>query len=608
MEIENLKLQKEIDNLKIDKIFSNIQEMQADSNLSVGMCVQTMYYYNEDDMGGSKYIIEEHTNQTIDNGEFILLENGEVAHLIRPKKLYVSMFGARGNSKIDDLQAIQNAINYMQYGDELNLVPNKAYYVSDTIHFKRGLNFNGNQATLFPFGAFASGSFIFSIDEEVNGAIDNFSTIQSYIKNISIQYYGNTISQVNGIYIGYDTTIENAYFWKIEKCIAVKHGYIDFVKIKDISIWQHEGSEYAIDTGFQGDGRIVDTVHSHLGNNGNILYVGDGHNGIEVSRIVNGKIHVGGAIAYIHNCHLEGGNIETTAKTKLTLQDCMIWKNPNIVPLDFSQCSYAKVSNIKICYNSLQDFSEDSAPDINFPPEKYNIIIENCYKIMMANSDISFQHLAGIESNLQAFNNNKTILSSKSDIIDGFPFPYFSMNRKGSYNLIGSIYQDGNFNWKLDAGTYYYYGILLFDKTRMIGSNAYSVEINKAITNEALMMGINGRTFSNIRLYRGTASTEYSNYVDTSNINGYLIEDGLLCNGDRWQERDVGNYDTFLSATDYYNNGVNVIIHASTIPTVGQWQKGDRIINNGVGENQPYGWICTQAGTPGQWKVISTIS
>ena len=36
-------------------------------------------------------------------------------------------------------------------------------------------------------------------------------------------------------------------------------------------------------------------------------------------------------------------------------------------------------------------------------------------------------------------------------------------------------------------------------------------------------------------------------------------------------------------------------------PTVGQWNRGDRVINNTPTVGQPKAWACTVAGTPGTW-------
>jgi hypothetical protein len=48
--------------------------------------------------------------------------------------------------------------------------------------------------------------------------------------------------------------------------------------------------------------------------------------------------------------------------------------------------------------------------------------------------------------------------------------------------------------------------------------------------------------------------------------------------------------------------------YASAAPASGSYRKGDLILNFSPASGQPYGWECTTAGSPGVWKIISTLS
>jgi hypothetical protein len=50
-----------------------------------------------------------------------------------------------------------------------------------------------------------------------------------------------------------------------------------------------------------------------------------------------------------------------------------------------------------------------------------------------------------------------------------------------------------------------------------------------------------------------------------------------------------------------------IVTLGAGIPTTGTWQAGDVVINWSPLTGQPYGWMCTTAGTPGTWKIISTL-
>jgi hypothetical protein len=48
--------------------------------------------------------------------------------------------------------------------------------------------------------------------------------------------------------------------------------------------------------------------------------------------------------------------------------------------------------------------------------------------------------------------------------------------------------------------------------------------------------------------------------------------------------------------------------YASAIPVSGTYRQGDYLLNNVQTSGQPFGWVCTTEGTPGTWKIISTVS
>lgn len=42
-------------------------------------------------------------------------------------------------------------------------------------------------------------------------------------------------------------------------------------------------------------------------------------------------------------------------------------------------------------------------------------------------------------------------------------------------------------------------------------------------------------------------------------------------------------------------------------PTTGTWNKADMVINQSPAAGQPWGWVCTVAGTPGTWVPLTQI-
>jgi hypothetical protein len=49
-------------------------------------------------------------------------------------------------------------------------------------------------------------------------------------------------------------------------------------------------------------------------------------------------------------------------------------------------------------------------------------------------------------------------------------------------------------------------------------------------------------------------------------------------------------------------------VHGGAAPTTGTWKRGAFVRNYAPNAGATYGWVCVTAGTPGTWKVVSTIS
>lgn len=118
-------------------------------------------------------------------------------------------------------------------------------------------------------------------------------------------------------------------------------------------------------------------------------------------------------------------------------------------------------------------------------------------------------------------------------------------------------------------------------------------------------------------------------------VNGDSIYKNIvLTAGDKWDITYLGNNSRNiilntgqtlkLKATEYgwlvietndtiryqFTNGLRPpqVIYVSAIPTDGTFLKGDIAINLNVVDDQPIGWQCSVAGTPGTWKPFAPIN
>ena len=121
---------------KSTKYYDCVADMKADTTISGRGTARTLGYYEPDDGGGALYQIIDATaanfnTLTDDGGSVHDLKNNLKAKLIIEDSINVHWFGAYGDGKHDDTDAIQKAINY-GYDIEIKniLVPAGEYNIS----------------------------------------------------------------------------------------------------------------------------------------------------------------------------------------------------------------------------------------------------------------------------------------------------------------------------------------------------------------------------------------------------------------------------------------------------------------------------------------------
>ena len=109
--------------------YDNIEQMVNDTGLQLDNVVELLGYYKAGDGAGHKRVLASE-----DDGSGVQLGNGLWANIIHDGEVNVSWFGAKGDTKTDDTQAIQKALNYINIirGDV-----NKLYLVSSELETKK---------------------------------------------------------------------------------------------------------------------------------------------------------------------------------------------------------------------------------------------------------------------------------------------------------------------------------------------------------------------------------------------------------------------------------------------------------------------------------------
>lgn len=593
--------------------FNTVSDLKEANNLIVGSKVKTLGYRYVNDEGGANYLVREVINtDVVDDCLLIALNDTNlVAELLYSDTINVAQFGAYGDNLNDDTNYIRKAISALKYGMTLKFANNKRYIIKETINLPFGANYDFNYSTISPKEINDSFVFEYGLSSLEN---DSQSQILKFeIKNMSAINLTDNI--VNLLHIKKECWISNIYTWKFNKVINCYPDYIDFIKINTINMYAKTGDDFAIDTGFIGDARTIENIHYYVSNavsqTHNVLKISAALNNCIVNNFVNGNISIAGSNTTFTNIHNEIGNI-VVDNGEVNIDGLYIWKRPQIVPIVLNSGAKLNLRNCLISYRDSFDYSNDLCEDIHFNHVSASANIENAYKCMQSNESVTFKVLAGLKSNNVNFNENMTNASLNGSFRNNIlASKYKSFPIVNQYGMLNTTsYTDGNNKWKKESGTYYYGLICIYDDTRKVGLLSDNVT-NKAVeqNGSSVLLTINSLSNCNLRVYRGAANNQFSEYVDTTSIDGRLVDNGILCNGNKWISRTTGPKDTLLSAMGYEHiNPRNVRVFANNAPTTGTWKKGDIVINYNPSTGSPYGWLCIADGTPGTWKIISNIS
>jgi hypothetical protein len=509
------------------------------------------------------------------------------------------MFGAIGDGEADDSNAIQLMFDSAKSGQRIEFKSNTKYKLTKTINIPAILEVDGCGCFIM-LGSELAGQYAFVLNNKKSNAILSTSLVFNEFKNFNIQHYGNIDGEYyNGIFVGEQCYVKNIFTWGLDVVVKVSGEiYLDIVTIDGINIWNKWGTNYAIQTGMMGDCRVVKNVHFfYQGTDGNIIYVGNGHNTCKVEGIINGNIYIGSSMVELNNLHLESGYV-TFNNSNATMKNMYIFAPTNNPSIVINGTSNLIIENCLFNYYSERDYSDTSNFDDieikNISGSK--IHIKNCFKNMLPQTDVTFRSTNGIRiKDLEDFNKNSlnnsidSIIKGKKVICKIDP----SARTEENNPYLSQIYSDANFKWNSPTRTYYYKCCLVYDETRKIGKT-WCTEIEKALTENgsSALIVMSGVPNSNVKLYRGKTKGLYNSCAMLSPCTTKMYDRGTFVNGTKWEDRAEADIDTYLSPSSFIQNqDGTVTIWADTTPTVGTWQKRDRIFNNNIASGNVKSWV-----------------
>lgn len=631
--IENLDIQDEVDK-KLDEMaesgelaeimagylnqraifsFNSVSAMKSAENLVGGSYAETYGYYEPGDMGNSRYLIREITNQDTPNDmDIIAIGDGNLVAEFIPTndRLNIRQFGAKLDyENYDDSDIIQFAIDYIKEkytstnyaSSELILDGNSILaQITKTLYFPHNLRVENLYLAMY------TGTYDRSYACFVNIAPNSTDWIVSYPRE-NLGYFENvrilnmTENNYNGIFNASNNTFNRMSMNHLDRFFLTAGFYLDFITISNSHFTQKlDTTNYGIDIGYLGDclqfkHNALDCHNVEHTNNLAINLGGSSNSTLLLDNIIMGKIQTNQGIYNIENLHTERGTIECNGSA-INMSNIYIWKQPTRC-IALTNRTTAKISNLRVLYRYLNtNFDDYDDIDIAIDTTS-NAIIENSCKYITG-SNITGNIKAGIRTNKNIY--PSTSLTTKFENNFLIQDSYYPFN---DGNINSGVVSDPSVlnKWKKPSGTYYYKVIKMLDFQRELAYTPFNKTFSVTLTNnQGGMRIIDTNTNKKWRLYRGTEEGVYTEYVDIFSISGDILDDGIMCNGNKWREltsTTLNNGRNYIPVS--YDNSGNIKVGLSSAPSTGTWRYGD------IYETTTKSYRCTAGNVPGgSWLEI----
>ena len=613
--------------------FNNVIEMKSNNKLKVGDCIITLGYYSKNDGGGAKYLIRNKVETDVeDNGSIHFIGSDLIAELIVENDIIPEIFGAKGNGVVDDSTSIENMVNYANKYNKKIVFSKKTYCISKSFYIKAGISIDGNFATIIPLASnnYING-FIFLLNSK--NATTWFEEYKGdcNIRNIIFNNI-NEIQNIKAFYLAENNIdffqIKTIRFYQFIKTASV---YLDNVSFRKITCAYNYGTDYMMYKGGQGDGILFDECHfvsSDDGLNNKGIFLNNSW-GATIQNIINGHHEFSSCInTTIQNCHFERGSL-LLKNSIINVKNSYFWKIDGIVPITIVDTDKSQnYGNYNINQNyvleqlifelryATYNYYIDTV-DINLSNIMQDVIIKDCFRRAEPRGGALTQctltglmlELATVGKKIVPYSNfkvkSRTIITNEKILHSG-------LFTNAEY-LLSSISETDKVNANFNHSQYFYKLQNLLDVEKLIGSVSQEKSITKTLATKGNIINIGSMADINttIRLYRGTSSDNYSQYVDIPYPrNKVLIDNGSTVNGFEWKDFLENNIPTltyceFIEKDNNYQG--NVKCKLENAPSRGNWLKNDIVINSNPSINESIGWVCVESGTPGVRKAFGNI-
>lgn len=603
-----------IDNL--GRVFSTVALAKAATDLVNGQLVFITGYYATNDGGGGAYRYDSSSSDTANNGTIIALDTlaGRLVHTGHTV-ISVKTFGAVGDGVTDDTAAIQAAVDALSAGGGGDLIlPAGIYAISESLVIPWRVNLigaAGDGSTIKPLASFIGTQNYAVLLNSTNGsswAVASVGVATGFVRNVDIDGVDSPATTKGffsaGSYLFEDIKANNL----ANHVTSSGVDYTDQVTIRRAHSRLPTGSGYQYSMGLLGDGLRLEQVH--LGNS-----VTAYKNNIEVIGSSGGSIRdcIGGTIRLdrcdgfsITSFHSEGFAQLLLQDSTCAIKDSFIFADlvkTIIMTNPGGSMNHVTLDNVTFVYPLAASGATFDDCDIqlsNFT----SVSIRNCHKRSFEVGGIATSELYGIKvydstgSPLDDFNNYSHILSH-----DGFIDLEQKVRKLGMHidtgvgnaSLLGTSAVSGKVVWDKASGTYYYNASFVFDPVRLIGQGNSASEIALSLTSGGngaglRILGTGGTRPRNsiVRVYRGTATNSYDEYVDLPMMAAqYAYDKGTNIAGYAWKARTAGTFDSFANVQSLDISSTNLKGQAASLVTRGSFIVNDYLENTGTSSYIP---------------------
>ncbi len=138
---------------------------------------------------------------------------------------------------------------------------------------------------------------------------------------------------------------------------------------------------------------------------------------------------------------------------------------------------------------------------------------------------------------------------------------------------------------------------------------ASEASVTTTAVNQSVSLNVTaGIAPATIRIWRGTATTVYTAYVDVpiGDQKVFLFDTGDNVAGYGWVTTGIPALPS-SSQIDMIVLGNHRLGWGAAAPTTGTWARGDIVYSTLAAAAGKAGWVCITAGTPGTWKPFAAI-